>query len=265
MITDQHDILSVNILVEWANGSWHYPASTRNKSHNIIEARIAQKYIIELENLTSQRLEVPISIDGLDIMTGQYFQNTQRGYVISPHSVVQIKGWRTNMSQSAAFRFGYGEQSYAAQIGRAGGLMGSIIINIFKENVFKEFDSHKFYRPLQSWDYFPTGYYWRPAAPQDYYPNKYENNFYSGNVRNIIPVKGLTLGTQFGESQEDRVTSTSFTRTSMTPISTIHIEYKNSEEFHKLILCDGTETLSSDFTLTHKEQFCQSPTTGTYY
>ncbi|HYF35299.1 MAG TPA: hypothetical protein VD994_08435 [Prosthecobacter sp.] len=53
-----------------------------------------QAYEIKLENLTKARMEVVVSIDGLDVLDGQAASIRKRGYVIPAKTTVLIEGMR---------------------------------------------------------------------------------------------------------------------------------------------------------------------------
>ncbi|MCC6558089.1 MAG: hypothetical protein IT372_34510 [Polyangiaceae bacterium] len=74
-----------------------------------------QRYSIVLQNLTPNRIECVVSVDGLDVMDGQPAAFAKRGYVLDPHDQVEIDGFRQSMDTVAAFRFGSVRGSYANQ------------------------------------------------------------------------------------------------------------------------------------------------------
>lgn len=60
-----------------------------------------------------------VSVDGVNVITGQSADPAQSGYVLSPHARLDIQGWRRSLSQTAAFYFTSLADSYAARTGRA--------------------------------------------------------------------------------------------------------------------------------------------------
>lgn len=72
-----------------------------------------QRYSVEIENLSNHRLEFVITVDGLDVLTGQPGSFSRRGYVLDPGERREIKGWRTSVNDVAAFKFGTVEDGYA--------------------------------------------------------------------------------------------------------------------------------------------------------
>jgi hypothetical protein len=73
------------------------------------------RYTIVLRNNTSFRLEVVVSVDGLDVLDGKAAAFAKRGYIMDPRGELEIDGFRQSMDAVAAFRFGSVRGSYAGQ------------------------------------------------------------------------------------------------------------------------------------------------------
>jgi hypothetical protein len=76
-----------------------------------------QRYALRIRNRTAGRVEVVASVDGLDVIDGLRASLRKRGYIIEPHATVTIDGFRRNLAEVAAFRFGAVSDSYAARTG----------------------------------------------------------------------------------------------------------------------------------------------------
>jgi hypothetical protein len=74
-----------------------------------------QRYKIIVRNATTARFEIVTSVDGLDVIDGKPADPNRRGYIVDPHDVLVIDGFRTSDSNVAAFRFGRVADSYAAR------------------------------------------------------------------------------------------------------------------------------------------------------
>jgi hypothetical protein len=74
-----------------------------------------QRYKIVVRNATTARFEVVASVDGLDVIDGKPADPNRRGYIVDPHDVLVIDGFRTSDANVAAFRFGRVADSYAAR------------------------------------------------------------------------------------------------------------------------------------------------------
>jgi hypothetical protein len=81
----------------------------------LIVGEDGERYRIVVRNATDVRFEVVASVDGLDVVDGQPADPNRRGYLVDPHGVLTIDGFRTSDDAVAAFRFGRVADSYAAQ------------------------------------------------------------------------------------------------------------------------------------------------------
>ncbi|MCX5748300.1 MAG: hypothetical protein NT062_38095 [Proteobacteria bacterium] len=73
------------------------------------------RYRLVVRNGTSARFEIVASVDGLDVLDGKPADPDRRGYILEPHGVLVVEGFRTSDAEVAAFRFGKVADSYAAQ------------------------------------------------------------------------------------------------------------------------------------------------------
>jgi hypothetical protein len=124
---------------------------------------IGQRYMIAVENHTTDRYEVVASVDGLDVLDGADASFSKRGYVVDPYTSFVIEGWRTGDETVAAFRFSELGESYAAQTGRPRNV-GVVGVAFFQEN--RPIDTHELHR-RDSADPFPNRY--APPPPNRRY------------------------------------------------------------------------------------------------
>ena len=90
------------------------------------------KYSVLLNNKTGERVLGVVSVDGINVITGETATPAQSGYVLDPWGSVEIEGWRKNMSEIAAFVFTPLPDSYAARTDRPGNI-GVIGVAVFRE------------------------------------------------------------------------------------------------------------------------------------
>ena len=76
------------------------------------------EYRIRVANRLGEDLLAVMSVDGVNVITGQTANPSQSGYVISPRGSLDVQGWRKSLSQTAAFYFTALPDSYAARTGR---------------------------------------------------------------------------------------------------------------------------------------------------
>ena len=99
----------------------------------VVVGQAGAGYVIVLENRSSQRQEVVVSVDGLDVMTGRTAGLSGRGYVIEPRATLRIRGFREDSTGVREFRFGSVADSAAAARGQAANV-GVIGLAVFTED-----------------------------------------------------------------------------------------------------------------------------------
>jgi hypothetical protein len=87
----------------WRNGG----------SRRFVVGREGSHYSIVVKNLCKSRLELVMSVDGLDVIDGKSAGLSKRGYIIAPGDTLEIHGWRTSPESVARFRFSSVAGSYA--------------------------------------------------------------------------------------------------------------------------------------------------------
>lgn len=83
-----------------------------------VAGKPGNEYQVVLRNRQREDVLAVVSVDGVNVVTGQTAHPSQSGYVLGPRSALQIKGWRRSLSQTAAFYFTSLPDSYAARTGR---------------------------------------------------------------------------------------------------------------------------------------------------
>ena len=92
-------------------------------------------YRIRLTNLTGERLEAVVSVDGRDVVTGRLGDyRRQRGYVLDPYASITIDGFRRSLDHVAAFRFSSVPDAYSSRMGTPEHV-GVIGVAVFRERV----------------------------------------------------------------------------------------------------------------------------------
>ena len=76
------------------------------------------EYQVSLRNRVRDDVLAIVSVDGVNVITGQSASPQQSGYVLAPRGGMDIQGWRKNMAETAAFYFTPLPDSYAARTGR---------------------------------------------------------------------------------------------------------------------------------------------------
>ena len=90
-------------------------------------------YSIAVRNQSDLRLEVVLSVDGLDVIDGRPASVRKRGYIIDPRRTLVVEGFRQSAETVAAFRFSPVRESYAQEKYRNTRNVGAIGITVFNE------------------------------------------------------------------------------------------------------------------------------------
>ena len=90
------------------------------------------EYRIKLRNRTGEDFLAVVSVDGVNVVSGQTADIDQGGYVVSAGSTTDVKGWRKSLERTAAFYFTNLGDSYAARTDRPDNV-GVIGVALFRE------------------------------------------------------------------------------------------------------------------------------------
>ena len=86
--------------------------------HWFIAGRPGNEYHVTIRNRDSGDLLAVVSVDGVNVVTGETAATGQGGYVIERGRPLSIAGWRKSLEEIAAFYFTDLGDSYAARTGR---------------------------------------------------------------------------------------------------------------------------------------------------
>jgi hypothetical protein len=76
------------------------------------------EYRISVRNREGGEVLAVMSVDGVNVITGETAHPRQSGYVLAPHGRLEVNGWRKSLARTAAFYFTELGDSYAARTGR---------------------------------------------------------------------------------------------------------------------------------------------------
>lgn len=104
-------------LVEWGVKSGRTTLKNYHSgSRRYVVGNKGANYTLVIKNICYSRLEVVLSVDGLDVMDGRNASFKKRGYIIRPGKTLIVKGFRTSESAVAAFKFSSVSRSYSNQL-----------------------------------------------------------------------------------------------------------------------------------------------------
>lgn len=93
-----------------------------------------ERYALRLVNRSGQRVLVVLSVDGVNVVSGETASPDQTGYVLGPWERAEIAGWRKSQQDVAQFYFTALPDAYAARTGRPDNV-GVIGAAVFRERV----------------------------------------------------------------------------------------------------------------------------------
>ncbi len=103
-----------NGLVEWGvKSSWGYLKNLHSGGKRFVEGKNGKNYELVVKNIAHSKLEIVLSVDGLDVLDGKPASIKKRGYIIAPGKTLVVKGFRKSEDAVAAFKFSTVRDSYA--------------------------------------------------------------------------------------------------------------------------------------------------------
>jgi hypothetical protein len=89
------------------------------------------EYQLMLRSRQGEDVLAVLSVDGVNVITGQTASVQQSGYVLAPGRAMEVRGWRKDLSRTAAFYFTSLGDSYAARTARPDNV-GAIGVALFR-------------------------------------------------------------------------------------------------------------------------------------
>ena len=166
-----------------------------------VAGKPGNEYQVTVRNRAGDDLLAVVSVDGVNVVTGETAAASQSGYVIDPGRALSIKGWRKSLEKVAAFYFTDLGDSYAARTGRPDNV-GVIGVALFKR------------KP-------------EPALELEQPRNRGESGAAADGVaRSAAPrAAEKSIGTGHGRSETSQARYVAFERESDTPNEMVVIHY----------------------------------------
>src|SRR5438046_692687 len=112
---------------------WTLPSGADRGDRWFVVGEEGRRYSVLVRNKTDLRLEIVLSVDGLDVLDGGKASVRKPGYVMAPKSQLKVEGFRQTTEAVAAFRFGPVRESYAAEKYRNTRNVGDVGVALFNE------------------------------------------------------------------------------------------------------------------------------------
>jgi hypothetical protein len=99
-----------------------------------VAGRSGNEYEVRIRNNTGEDILAVVSVDGVNVVSGETAATSQGGYVIGARRSLAISGWRKSLSHVAAFYFTDHSDAYATRTGRPDDV-GVIGVAVFKRKL----------------------------------------------------------------------------------------------------------------------------------
>ena len=90
----------------------------RHEGRSYVVGHPGREYQVRVRNRTGSEVLAVVSVDGVNVVTGDTAGWEQSGYVFAPYQSYDIRGWRKSMRRIAAFFFTEHENAYSTRTGR---------------------------------------------------------------------------------------------------------------------------------------------------
>src|ERR1700681_133299 len=188
-----------------------------HEGRRYVVGKPGNEYAIRVRNGGSERALVVMSVDGVNVITGDTASPSQSGYVLDPHAPFEIAGWRTSQSRTAAFFFTTLANSYATRTGRPDNV-GVIGVAVFRE---RQRGVEQFGGRMQRQD--------SRDAPREEVDHAASAASPAPSADEAMAESKAKVGTGYGRSETSYAQYTQFERASDTPSETIAIYYDSYE------------------------------------
>lgn len=212
---------------QWADLSIYDRAARRelpvywHEGQAYVVGNPGNEYQVTLRSRSGEDLLAVVSVDGVNVLSGETAHTQQGGYVMGGGARVAIRGWRKSLDEIASFYFTSLGDSYAARTGRPANV-GVIGVALFQR------------KPR----YEPAPY--SEAVPDEFRPPLRRNEMDSPREKRSLQApaapaasaaappayaESAPLGTGHGRRETSHVRWTQFERSTSEPVERITIRY----------------------------------------
>lgn len=210
----------------------------RHQGEHWVAGRPGARYAVSVRNATAGRVLGVISVDGVNVISGETAAWQQTGYVLSPWQQHAITGWRKSDAEVAAFHFTASSASYAERTGRPAHV-GVIGVAVFREKPLPPPPPAVLPWPSQRESGGAESRSSAPASAADATaeaqagnseaPRERAESLAARRMAPAAPMPAPRLGTGHGERESSHISHTTFERRSERPDELIRIRYDSRE------------------------------------
>ena len=179
-----------------------------------IAGRPGNEYELKIRNNTGDDVLAVVSVDGVNVVTGETAATLQSGYVIGGWHSLSISGWRKSLSNVARFYFTDHSDAYATRTGRPDDV-GVIGVAVFKR------------KPLPPVEIQQAPRAQRRSRDEMREPSQSSNADAAGAPSSVPAPQAAekSIGTGHGRSESSHARYVEFERESDSPSEVIAIRY----------------------------------------
>lgn len=171
------------------------------------------EYQVTVRNRAGEDLLAVVSVDGVNVVSGETASFGQGGYVVAPRQSTRIAGWRKSLGETAAFYFTSLGDSYAARTDRPGNV-GVIGVALFQRAPARYEIPHE---PRDRFGRDEPSF--RPKAEAGASAQE------APSAKRAQPAPSAPLGTGHGRRESSDARYVEFERRTHAPVETIAIYY----------------------------------------
>lgn len=192
-----------------------------HNSNTYIEGRIGTEYSIRLKNNHGSRVMAVVTVDGINVITGQPDNDEKQGYIINGYDSTEIKGFRKDLNSVGAFKFCQKSKSYCNEKGLANN-NGVIGVRFYYEETnwvfYKPFNNrieHVPTKPIPRCDFVCSNENKssdNKGFDIDFISKSLVNNDNSSDVNftSVVNENNFNIGTTWGQVKQSTVTYSAF-------------------------------------------------------
>ena len=195
-----------------------------------VAGRTGNEYEVRIRNDTGGDLLAVVSVDGVNVVSGETASTSQSGYVIGPWQSLSIQGWRKSLARVATFYFTDRSNAYATRTGRPDDV-GVIGVAVFRRKAQPPAELEQPQMRGQA----PNDGRLRQQAPYDApapseAPSSSQNAGAAPSANSAAPPAAAAaveqgIGTGHGRSQASHARYVSFERESDAPNEVVVLRY----------------------------------------
>jgi hypothetical protein len=181
-----------------------------------IAGKPGNEYALRIRNQGREEILAVVSVDGVNVVSGEIASPQQSGYVVPPWRQFELAGWRRNLGQTAAFYFTPLPDAYAARTGRPDNV-GVIGVALFRKKA-----------PPPPAEIAPLSSH-APSAPAASAGAGARAEALAESRQDAQPMRDQKLGTGHGRTEVSHARYVGFERATAHPAEIVSIHYDSHQ------------------------------------